>query len=120
MLMLLMLIIMGVMIMDPFLTVVMMILIYLLYRVSGVSANQVWRTTKPLILAFVLFFLLNFPFATPLEGERVFFYLLPMNKIPVTMTGILTGLGNGLRFIMFIWISDLITQATDVYKRQAI
>lgn len=112
MLMLLMLIIMGVMIMDPFLTVVMMILIYLLYRVSGVSANQVWRTTKPLIPAFVLFFLLNFPFATPLEGERVFFYLLPMNKIPVTMTGILTGLGNGLRFIMFIWISDLITQAT--------
>ena len=51
---------------------VMMALVYVLYRTSGYTAKQVWGITKPLVLAFFLFFILNFPFAKPLEGERVF------------------------------------------------
>lgn len=102
----------GVMIKDPFVTVAFMALIYVLYRVSGVSAKTIMNNTKPLLLAFILFFLLNFPFATPEEGEAIYFYLLPGNRVPVTATGILTGIGNGLRFILFIWIADLITTMT--------
>lgn len=102
----------GVMITDPFIIILLLIFIYFLYRISGISAKRVFNTTKPLILAFVLFFLLNFPFVTPIEGEKVYTYLLPGNRVPVTATGILTGIGNGLRFILFIWISDLITTMT--------
>ena len=112
MLLLLILIFVGVMVMDPFLTIVMMAGAYAMYRVSGISHKEVKRITKPLLLAFILFFLLNFPFATPLPNEQVFFYLLPNQTIPITMTGILTGFGNGLRFILFIWIADLITTVT--------
>lgn len=112
MLVLLLMIFIGVMVMDPFCTMVIVFLIYLTYRANGFTNKQVWNTTKPLLFAFVLFFILNFPFATPLPDETVYFYVLPGGHIPVTMTGILTGLGNALRFMMFIWIADLITQVT--------
>ena len=45
----------GVMIKDPFVTVAFMALIYVLYRVSGVSAKTIMNNTKPLLLAFILF-----------------------------------------------------------------
>lgn len=112
MLLLLLMIIIGVMIMDPFLTVVLMCGVLCLYLTNGIPAKHVKKTTKPLSIAFVLFFLLNFPFAAPLPGEHVFFYLLPGDTVPVTVTGILTGIGNGLRFVMFIWMADLITTLT--------
>lgn len=91
---------------------VMMVLVYVLYRTSGYTAKQVWGITKPLVLAFFLFFILNFPFAKPLEGERVFAYLFPGNKCPVTVATISSGFASAIRFIFFIWIADLITSAT--------
>ncbi|MBE6011849.1 MAG: energy-coupling factor transporter transmembrane protein EcfT [Lachnospiraceae bacterium] len=106
------LIFIGVMIKDPFITTGFMVLIYALYRVSGVPAKTIAKNTKPLLLAFVLFFLLNFPFAEPEVGEPVYFYIFSKGGIAVTATGILTGLGNGLKFILFIWIADLITTMT--------
>jgi len=112
MIMLLCFIFIGVMIMDPFITVLIMVVAYILYRVSYISHKQVMKTTKPLLFALVLFFLLNFPFATPVPGETIYFYLLPNQICPITMTGILSGIGNGLRFIMFIWLADLITTVT--------
>ena len=90
----------------------MMALVYVLYRTSGYTAKQVWGITKPLVLAFFLFFILNFPFAKPLEGERVFAYLFPGNKCPVTVATISSGFASAIRFIFFIWIADLITSAT--------
>ena len=87
-----------------------MALVYVLYRTSGYTAKQVWGITKPLVLAFFLFFILNFPFAKPLEGERA--YLFPGNKCPVTVATISSGFASAIRFIFFIWIADLITSAT--------
>lgn len=52
MLLLLVLIILGCAIMDPIVTMVMMALVYVLYRTSGYTAKQVWGITKPLVLAF--------------------------------------------------------------------
>ena len=112
MLTLLLMIFVGVIVMDPFLTILLMIGVLVLYLTCGITVQQVQKTTKPLLVAFVLFFVLNFPFATPVPGEAIFFYLLPGQNIPVTATGILTGFGNALRFIMFIWIADLITTVT--------
>ena len=94
------------------LPMVMMALVYVLYRTSGYTAKQVGGITKPLVLAFFLFFILNFPFAKPLEGERVFAYLFPGNKCPVTVATISSGFASAIRFIFFIWIADLITSAT--------
>ena len=74
-------------------------MVYVLYRTSGYTAKQVWGITKPLVLAFFLFFILNFPFATPLEGERVFAYLFPGNKCPVTVATISSGFASAIRFI---------------------
>ena len=84
----------------------------MLYRIAGISNRQIWGLTKPLLLAFVLFFLLNFPFATPLPGETIYFYVLPNEMIPVTASAILSGLASAIRFVFFIWVADLITSIT--------
>ena len=97
-------------ILDPFLTLGLLLLVFCLYLVAGIPLKDLAELSKPLIFAFVMFFLLNFPFAKPLPGEKVYFYLIPPRFVPITMTGILTGLSSALRFMMFIWI--------DVYKRQ--
>lgn len=112
MVMLLSLIIIGCLIMDPFITVAMLLCMYILYRVTGFTHQQVAKLTKPLLLAFFLFFILNFPFAKPEAGEKIFFYLIPGSHVPVTMTGILSGLASAIRFIFFIWGADLITSIT--------
>ena len=82
MLMLLVFIVVGCSIRDPFVTLGMLALGYVLYRVTGFSNRQIWGLTKPLLLAFFLFFLLNFPFA------------------------------SAIRFVFFIWVADLITSVT--------
>ena len=90
MLMLLAFIVVGCSIRDPFVTLGMLVLGYVLYRITGISNRQIWKLTKPLLLAFFLFFLLNFPFATPLPGETIYFYVLPNEMIPVTASAILS------------------------------
>ena len=112
MLMLLAFIVVGCSIRDPFVTLGMLVLGYMLYRIAGISNRQIWGLTKPLLLAFVLFFLLNFPFATPLPGETIYFYVLPNEMIPVTASAILSGLASAIRFVFFIWVADLITSVT--------
>lgn len=112
MFMLLVLIVIGCAIMDPIVTIFMLGFMYVLYRVTGYSKEQVWRITKPLLLAFFLFFILNFPFAKPAAGENVFFYLIPGNRIPVTPTTISSGFASAIRFVFFIWGADLITSVT--------
>lgn len=113
MLMLLVLIVVGCSIMDPFVTIMMLGVIYILYRTTGYPAKQVWKLTKPLLFAFFLFFILNFPFAKPTPGERVFCYLFPGNRVPVTPTTISSGIASAIRFIFFIWVADLITGVTN-------
>ena len=44
---LLVLIILGCAIMDPIVTMVMMALVYVLYRTSGYTAKQVWASKAP-------------------------------------------------------------------------
>lgn len=112
MLMLLVFIVVGCSIRDPFVTLGMLVLAYALYRTNGYSRQQIWKLTKPLLLAFFLFFLLNFPFAKPLEGETIYFYLLPNEMIPVTASAVLSGLASAIRFVFFIWTADLITGVT--------
>lgn len=105
-------IIIGCAIFDPFAVALLLLLAYALYRFSGFSRMQIWRITKPLLLAFFLFFILNFPFAQPLPNEPVYFYLLPGQHLPVTATGIFSGLASAMRFVFFIWTADLITSVT--------
>jgi len=112
MLMLLAFIVVGCAVKDPFVTLGLLALAYILYRATGFSNKQVWKLTKPLLLAFFLFFLLNFPFAKPLPGETIYFYVLPNNLVPVTASAVLSGLASAIRFIFFIWVADLITSVT--------
>ena len=112
MIMLIAFIIIGCSIMDPFITVFMLALMYVMYRTTGFSREQIAKLTKPLLLAFFLFFILNFPFAKPEAGEKIFFYLIPGQHVPVTVTGILSGLASAIRFIFFIWAADFITSIT--------
>ena len=111
-LMLLVFIVVGCSVRDPFVTLAMLVIAYVLYRTNGFSNKQVWKLTKPLLLAFFLFFLLNFPFAKPLPGETIYFYLLPNETIPVTASAVLSGLASAIRFVFFIWVADLITGVT--------
>lgn len=112
MLLLLVFIIVGCMILDPFVTLGLLVIAYIMYRTTGFSNRQVWNLTKPLLLAFFLFFILNFPFAKPLPGETIYFYLFPGNHVPVTVSAILSGLASAIRFVFFIWTADLITSIT--------
>ncbi|MCI2059073.1 MAG: energy-coupling factor transporter transmembrane protein EcfT [Oscillibacter sp.] len=112
MLLLLVFIIVGCMIMDPFVTLGLLVLAYILYRTTGFSRRQIWGLTKPLLLAFFLFFILTFPFAKPLPGETIYFYLLPGNHVAVTASAVLSGLASAIRFVFFIWTADLITSVT--------
>jgi energy-coupling factor transport system permease protein len=102
----------GVSILDPFLTFGLLLVALWLYVIARVPLRSLLELTKPLVFAFIMFFLLNFPFATPLPGEKVYLYLIPPASVPITMTGILTGFGNALRFVMFIWVANLITSIT--------
>lgn len=111
-LMLLCFIFVGVAILDPIITIGLLLFTLGLYAVARVPKESLASITKPLLAAFILFFLLNFPFAKPLPGEKPLLYLIPPGFGPVTVTGILTGLANGLRFILFIWIANLITTVT--------
>lgn len=106
------LIVIGCAVFDPFIVALLLLIAYILYRVSGFSKVQIWKLTKPLLFAFFLFFILNFPFAKPLPDERIFFFLFPGKHLPVTATGILSGLASAMRFIFFIWTADLITSVT--------
>jgi energy-coupling factor transport system permease protein len=102
----------GVSILDPFLTLGLLLIAFCLYIIAGIPLQSLVELTKPLIFAFIMFFLLNFPFAKPLPGEKIYFYLIPPASVPITMTGILTGLSSALRFMMFIWVANLITSIT--------
>jgi energy-coupling factor transport system permease protein len=105
-------IVIGCYVMDPFMVALMLLAVYGLYRISGFTRLDVWKVTKPLLLAFFLFFILNFPFAKPLPNERVYCYLLPGDHFPVTATGIFSGISSAMRFVFFIWTADLITSVT--------
>lgn len=111
-LILLVFLIAGASILDPIVVLVLMGVVLTLYAVAGIPMSEVADLSKPLIFAFIMFFVLNFPFARPIPGERVYFYLIPPSRLPITMTGVLSGLANGLRFVMFIWTANLITRIT--------
>ncbi len=112
MLFLLCFIFVGVTVLDPVSTTVLVVFTLGLYAVARVPKETLAGITRPLLVAFVMFFLLNFPFAQPMPGESPLFYLIPPRFVAVTVTGILTGLANGLRFMMFIWMANLITTVT--------
>ena len=77
MLLLLVLIILGCAIMDPIVTMVMMALVYVLYRTSGYTAKQVWGITKPLLLAFLMVLYIEFPLCQAAGGRAGVRLLLP-------------------------------------------
>ena len=64
--------------------------------------------------AFFMFVVLNY-FRAPPAGAIIYFYLIPhYNIAPVTLETSLIGISSGLRFVLFIIITRLITLVTPV------
>ncbi|MFX0044736.1 MAG: energy-coupling factor transporter transmembrane component T family protein [Candidatus Hermodarchaeota archaeon] len=109
------LVVLTVVIFDPFIIAVMMIIVLVTYRTSGIPRDKLMAVLKPSSPAFFLFLVVNYLTVPPLPGDFVYFYLIPGPMWgPVTLRTTLVGTSSGLRFLFFIVTTRLITLVTPV------
>jgi len=97
---------------DPIIMLGLLGIIVLMYRLSGIPLSKLWGITKALLPVFIMFLVLNY-FVIPPRGATVYFYLLP-GIAPVTIETTLVGITSALRFVLFIWLSRLLTFTTSI------
>lgn len=97
---------------DPIIMLCVLGSIALMYKLSGIPLSKLLGITKTLLPIFIMFLLLNY-FIVPPREAKIYFYLLP-GIAPVTLETTLIGITSALRFILFIWLSRLLTFTTSV------
>lgn len=97
---------------DPVVMLCILGIIALMYKISGIPFSKLMGITKTLLPIFIMFLVLNY-FIVPPREARIYFYLLP-GIAPVTIETTLIGITSALRFILFIWLSRLLTLTTSV------
>jgi energy-coupling factor transport system permease protein len=109
------LVILTVVIFDPFIIGLMMVIVLVTYRTSGIPNDKLMGVLKPSSPAFLLFLVMNYLTLPLLPGESVYFFLIPGTVWgPVTLRTTLMGTSSGLRFLFFIVTTRLITLVTPV------
>ncbi len=109
------LVILTVVIFDPFIIGLMMLTVLVTYRTSGIPRDKLTGVLKPSSPAFILFLVVNYLTVPPLPTDYVYFYLIPGTIWgPVTFRTTLIGTSSGLRFLFFIVTTRLITLVTPV------
>jgi energy-coupling factor transport system permease protein len=109
------LVILTVVIFDPFIIGLMMIIVLVTYHTSGIPRDKLMGVLKPSSPAFILFLVVNYLTVPPLPTDHVYFYLIPGTIFgPVTLRTTLIGTSSGLRFLFFIVTTRLITLVTPV------
>jgi energy-coupling factor transport system permease protein len=109
------LVILTVVIFDPFLIAIMMIIVLVSYHTCGIPKDKLYGVLIPASPAFILFMVINYLAIPPPPGEVVYFYLIPGTPFgPVTLLSTLIGISSGLRFLFFIITTRLITLVTPV------
>src|SRR5574337_969870 len=101
-------------VLDPVGVLVILVLVVVFYSLAKIPLVKLWEITKPLFPAMIMFFLLNFFFVTLPVGSKVYGYLIPPNLAPITVEGVLIGITNVLRFVLFIWAVRLVTLVTPI------
>jgi energy-coupling factor transport system permease protein len=114
MLMFLCLTVIATLVLDPVGVLILLTFIVFFYEVAKIPFVKLGEITKPLFPAMIMFFLLNFFFVAAPEGSKVYAYLIPPNLAPITVEGILIGITNVLRFVLFIWAVRLVTLVTPI------
>jgi len=97
---------------DPIIMLGLLAIIVAMYKLSGIPLSKLWSITKALLPVFIMFLVLNY-FVIPPRGATVYFYLLP-GIAPVTVETTLIGITSALRFVLFIWLSRLLTFTTSI------
>lgn len=97
---------------DPIIMLGLLGIIVLMYKLSGIPLSKLWGITKALLPVFIMFLLLNY-FIVPPRDAKIYFYLLP-GVAPVTIETTLIGITSAFRFVLFIWLSRLLTFTTSV------
>jgi len=97
---------------DPIIMLILLGVIVLMYRLSSIPLSKLVDITRVLLPVFVMFLVLNY-FVYPPRGAKIYFYLLP-GIAPVTIETTLVGITSALRFVLFIWLSRLLTFTTSV------
>ncbi len=109
------LVILTVVIYDPFIIGLMMAIVLITYKTSGIPRDKLVGVLKPSSPAFILFLVVNYLTVPPLPTDYVYFYLIPGTIWgPVTFRTTLIGTSSGLRFLFFIVTTRLITLVTPV------
>lgn len=101
-------------VLDPVGVLVLLIVLVGFYALADIPFAKLWEITKPLFPAMIMFFLLNFFFVSAPEGSKVYGYIIPPNLAPLTMEGLLIGITNVLRFVLFVWAVRLVTLVTPI------
>lgn len=114
MLMFLCLTIIATLVLDPIGVLLLLMIIAAFYELAKIPFVKLWEITKPLFPAMIMFFLLNFFFVAPPAGSKVYAYLISPNLAPITVEGVLVGITNVLRFVLFIWVVRLVTLVTPI------
>lgn len=97
---------------DPIIVLCVLGSVALMYKLSGIPLSKLLGITKTLLPIFIMFLVLNY-FIVPPREAKIYFYLLP-GIAPVTLETTLIGITSALRFILFIWLSRLLTFTTSV------
>jgi len=97
---------------DPIIVLCVLGSVALMYKLSGIPFSKLLGITKTLLPIFIMFLVLNY-FIVPPREAKIYFYLLP-GIAPVTLETTLIGITSALRFILFIWLSRLLTFTTSV------
>mgnify|MGYP001024341016 CR=1 FL=1 len=104
--------ILSVIVYDPVIMVCILFAVSIMYRISNIPLIKLVGITKTPLPVFAMFVLLNY-FVLPPRGAKIYFYLLP-GMAPVTVETTLLGITSALRFILFIWLSRLLTFTTSI------
>jgi len=104
--------VLSVIIYDPIIMLCLLFVVSIMYRLSKIPLIKLVSITKTLLPVFVMFILLNY-FVLPPRGAKIYLYLLP-GMAPVTIETTLLGITSALRFILFIWLSRLLTFTTSI------
>ena len=104
---------------HPVFGFLLLIFVFLLYGISGVSLNVMFKRARFLVVFGIFIFLIQFLF-TP--GQDVFFTLIPKSSpifsgaLPITTNGIILGLSMTLRFLVIVFASFWFISITNPNK----
>jgi energy-coupling factor transport system permease protein len=98
---------------DPFLVFLLLVTMLAVAYFSHILPETL-KIFRSFALVFIFFFAMNVLFVPLPSGSSVLLYLIPPNYLPIGPIGILKGLTNSTRFLMFFLLVNIIFMITPI------